>query len=233
MKKIKLKKNKKINFLIIIIILIIISVTFLFNIIGKKVTPIIINYAEKQSKKIALKVITEAVDNNVLNEINDDLFIETEKGIDYNTVVINKLLETISKNVRNYLKKLENGEIELDNNYTNVSQEKLKNGVIYEIPSGIIFNNGLLSNLGPKVPVKISLIGDIVTDIVTDIKEYGINNALIQIGIKVKVNEQVILPFATNEISIETNIPLIIKMVKGEVPSYYLNPYSLSSQKNE
>ena len=94
---------------------------------------------------------------------------------------------------------------------------------------GIIFNNGLLANLGPKVPVKISLIGDIVTDIVTDIKEYGINNALIQIGIKVKVNEQVILPFATNEISIETNIPLIIKMVKGEVPSYYLKPYSLSS----
>ena len=68
--------------------------------------------------------------------------------------------------------------------------EKLKSGIIYQVPTGIIFNNGLLSNIGPKIPVKLSLIGDVTIDIKTTIKDYGINNAVIQVSINVKVTEQ-------------------------------------------
>lgn len=236
MKKIKLKKvkHKKANLVMLIIITIIISVIAVFSYIGKHITPIIINYAEKQAKKIAIVVITKSLDNDVMNINSEDLFTTNGTDTDYNTAELTNLLKKISLNVRSYLRKLEQGEVSdlglSDSNYINVDEKQLKNGVIYQIPTGIIFNNGLLSNLGPKIPVKLSLVGDISLDIISDIKEYGINNAIIQLSVNIKVTEQVILPFSYNQITVETNIPLAIKLVRGDVPGYYLNPYTISSQ---
>lgn len=234
MKKIKLKKNKsKANKIVIIIVLIIATLFIAFNYIGKTITPVIINYAEKQAKKIAIQVISSAVDEEITSKFDTNkLFIINNDETDYNTVEISKILKSISLNVKEYLNKLEQGKIKdigLSNNI-NVDEKKLKNGIIYQVPSGIIFNNGLLSNLGPKIPVKLSFIGDIVTDVVTNVKEYGINNAIIELLIKVSAEEQVILPFDTKQIKIESLIPVSIKIIKGEVPSYYLNPYTIPSK---
>ena len=79
----------------------------------------------------------------------------------------------------------------------------------------------MLSNLGPKIPVKINLDGDVITSLNTEVKDYGINNALIKISVNVKVYMNVIIPFKTEEIIIETNIPIVMRIVEGEIPSYY------------
>ena len=51
----------------------------------------------------------------------------------------------------------------------------------------MVTGSSLLYNLGPKIPVKLSLVGDVVTGFSTDVTEYGINNALIKLMIDVKV----------------------------------------------
>lgn len=236
MRKIKLKKkkNKNHNVIILLIVMIIITLFIVFNFIGKKLTPIIMNYAEKQAKKIAVLVIGNAIDNELGEKFkNDNLFITDGKETNYNTYEINNILKEVSINVKEYLRKLESGELGdiglSDNENINVNSKKLKKGIIYQVPSGIIFNNGILANLGPKIPVKLSLIGDITTDIVTDIKEYGINNAVIELGVKIIAEEQVILPFDTKQIQVETVVPISIKIINGTVPGYYFNPYTLSS----
>lgn len=206
-----------------------------FNYIGNHLTPVILNYAEKQAKKLAIIVISNAIDEEVTNKFNmDKLFIMNGNETDYNTAEISKILKEVSINVREYLKKLEKGEVKdiglSDNQNINVNEKKLKNGIIYQVPTGIIFNNGLLANLGPKIPVKLNFIGDITIDIVTNVREYGINNAIIELIIKVQAEEQVILPFSTKQVTVESLIPISIKIVKGDVPSYYLNPYTLSSE---
>ncbi len=216
-----------------ILIIIILGIIFSLNYIGNHITPIIENYAEKQAKKVAINIIIQAADPNLLKIDNLELFKETKDGIEYNTVILSKLLERISKNVRLYLKKIEEGKIDgldITNLDTNVNKSKLKNGIVYEVPMGVIFNNGLLANLGPKIPVKLNLVGDITTDIKTSVKEYGINNAVIQISVKVSVTEQVVIPFSKKEITIETDIPIALRLIKGEVPSYYMSPYTLSTK---
>lgn len=234
MKKIKLKKTKKkkSNKIIILIISIIITLFIIFNYIGKHVTPVIINYAEKQAKKLAIQVISNAVDDEVVSKFDmNKLFITNNTETDYNTAEVSKILKEISINVREYLRKLEQGKIKdiglSDNSNINVDESKLKNGVIYQVPSGIIFNNGILANIGPKIPVKLSFIGDITIDLITDVKEYGLNNAIIELIVKVQAEEQVILPFDTKQIKVESLIPISIKIIKGDVPGYYLNPYTL------
>lgn len=214
--------------------MIIITLFIVFNFIGKKLTPIIMNYAEKQAKKIAVLVIGNAIDNELSEKFkSDNLFTTDGNETNYNTYEINNILKEVSINVKEYLRKLEKGELGdiglSDNENINVNSEKLKNGILYQVPSGIIFNNGLLANLGPKIPVKLSLIGDITTEIVTDIKEYGINNAVIELGIKIIAEEQVILPFDTKQIQVETVVPVSIKIINGTVPGYYFNSNTLSS----
>lgn len=237
MRKIRLKKKRKLNqwnYIVIIITLIIISIIWLFSFLGKKATPIIMNYAEKQAKKIATIVISQSINEEVISSFKTDELFTTnsnDKGeinsVDFNPLMVNKMLSSISSNVKSYLRKLETGNIDdldlSDTTLVNVSSKDLKNGVIYEIPSGIIFNNGLLANIGPKIPVKLGLVGDITTDVKTKISNYGINNAIIEIVVNVKVTEQVILPFDYKQVTVETDIPIAMKMIQGKVPNYYFN----------
>ena len=128
----------------------------------------------------------------------------------------------IKANIFEYLEDLENGNIEKIKN-TALFSSRIKEGIIFEIPSGVVFNNIILANIGPKVPVKLNLTGDILTNISTKVTDYGINNAVVEVIVNVEVYEQVILPFTTTRITINTDIPIAIKLIQGEIPSYYFN----------
>lgn len=232
-KCIKLKKriNKKYK-IALIIILLIITISFVFTYINKKITPLLMVYAEKKSRSVATSIINQAISDDALKNLDKDkLFIETKDkngniiSTDFNSVTVNKLINVISNYVELYIEELETGNT---NRLSKKIKDKYKlknskNGVVYEIPSGVITNNVLLSNLGPKVPVRLNLNGDVITNIKTDVINYGINNALIKVSVTVKVYMQVIIPFKTKEIVVESDIPIVMRLVKGEVPNYY--PY--------
>lgn len=239
MVRIKLKGKNRIKFskgkiLILVITLLIISIFMAIKFISLKVNPILLDYAEFESRKLASVVINSAVSQNITQNIDvEELFLITKdnnndiKTIDFNPITVNKILTQITNDVQVNLKHIEQGKIELLNLTTNAlidyNTDKLKQGIIYEIPTGVIMGNSFLSNLGPKIPVKFSLVGDIVSYVNTKITDYGINNALIEINIVLELTEKVILPFITDKIKIETSIPVALKMVQGSVPNYYLN----------
>lgn len=231
MKKIKLKNKKKHNYnlLILIIILIFISIILVFKYINTKIMPIYLEYAEYQASKIATYVISKAVDEEVSKNLDiEDLFISTKdkegniKSIDFNPITINKISNMIKSNIFEYLEDLENGNMEKIKN-TMLFSSRIKEGIIFEIPSGVVFDNIVLANIGPKVPVKLNMVGDILTDIKTKVTDYGINNVVIEVVIKVEVYEQVILPFGSKKITINTEIPIALKLIQGEIPSYFFN----------
>lgn len=210
MKKIRIKKRiKKKNKYVILFLFIMAFTLFLLILISKKTTPILIESAKKKSKTISNNIITKSVNDNVLKDMNkEEIFIEKRDNngnvitTDFNSVILNQILNKITVSVEKDLR-------------------ELNNKVSYRIPIGIIFNSSLLSNLGPKIPVKINLDGDVITSLNTEVKDYGINNALIKISVNVKVYMNVIIPFKTEEIIIETNIPIVMRIVEGEIPSYY------------
>ena len=233
MKKMNLKKKrKKGNFIVIIIVLIFIGIWVTFKIINDKITPVFLDYATLQAGKIATFIINQAVNKEITDELNiDELFITSKdadgkiNSVDFNPKTVNRMLNLITSKVNEYLDALENGNIsELNINNNLLSDDsKLKKGIIFEIPSGLVFNNVLLSNIGPKIPVKLNLVGDITSNISTSVTDYGINNALIEIIVNIKVYEQVILPYTSKQIEVEIDIPIAIKLLQGETPSYYYN----------
>ena len=52
-------------------------------------------------------------------------------------------------------------------------------------------------------------------------KRKQINNSLIEMQLKIKINVQIILPFSSKNIIVENKIPLKTKIIQGKIPEYY------------
>ena len=232
MRRIRLKKRIKFKNSILIIILLIISIFLALRFINLKINPVLLDYANMEARKLASIIINDAINKNFKYINVDELFIITKeeneiKAIDFNPIIVNQVLTNTTTLIQTNLKYLEQGKIELLNLNTDAlidyNTDKLRQGIIYEIPSGVIFGNSFLANIGPKIPVRFSLVGDIVSYVNTEVKDYGINNALIEVNIVLELSEQLILPFVTDKITIDTTIPVALKLIQGTVPNYYLN----------
>lgn len=224
--KIRLKKYKNITgsdiILLIMIIVLIISYIMLkvFTIKSEK---ILLNYAENKSKELSQLLVNNALEEIIIDANVDDI-INLEKNqnneiisLDFNNVKINEIELKISKNIQKNLKKLEE-------NKKNSLTEKYyddKIDIIYEVPMSIIYDVPILVGIGPKVPFKLDVLGNVKTNVITNIKEYGINNSLVEVILNMKINIQIILPFSSKNIVIESNVPLKTKVIQGKIPTYY------------
>ena len=237
--KMHLKKRKRISqksVFLFVIVIIVICVIKSIDFINEKINPILIKYAELEVNKFSNIIINNAVndmiDNRIANQdlftivVSDDGYIQT---IDFNSGIINELLNVITKNIQINLRNLENGKLEkldIEEAIDAADQrKKIKKGIIAEIPTGVIFNNSILSNLGPKIPIRLHYFGNINSNITTKVTQYGINNALIEIGIHIEVNAQIVLPHLIKKIKINSDMPIAIKMIQGKVPEFYDSGY--------
>ena len=122
---------------------------------------------------------------------------------------ISKELDIKVSQVETVLKLLEEGNLELldlPEDYNTYELEKSNDGLLYYIPFGVVTDIPLIADLGPKIPVKTSLIGSVKSNVRTDLTNYGINNALLKVYIEVEVSEQVILPFVSKRINTKLDI---------------------------
>ena len=238
LKKTKKKKN---GLLITIAILIsVMTMTFLFiNYYSKKALPIILSYAEAETKKLTILVINKAVTKQINNMDTDELFDITYNKdgeitlIDFNSKKTSKILSTMTSLVELNLRAVEEGKIDMlelpDNSLSDYNMNLLEKGIIVEVPLGIITNSSLLYNIGPKIPVKLSLVGDVVTGFSSEVVEYGINNALLKLMIDIKVDTKIILPIVSDQITIDCSIPIAMKVIQGKIPSYYIDGFTTKS----
>lgn len=228
-KKLVLRKR---NVVLIITIFVVISNIFVFVFINNKVTPLFLDLAESETEKLATLIINDAVSKQVSDNLTSDNLFNISKdskgninAIDFNSSTVNKLLTTITSSVELNLKHLEEGRVDLlnvpDSILVSYDKKDLKKGIIYKIPSGAVFNNTILANIGPKVPVRLNLVGSITSNINAKTTNYGINNALIELYVDIKVTLEVILPYTKRKTSVESSIPIALKLVQGLVPSYY------------
>ena len=191
----------------IVIIIVGIIISFLIiNHLSNKFNKIVLPIAEAKARKY----ITETLNNSTGNiKFDNDLFIIEKsndneiKMITYNSYEATKLINEITYNIEN-----------------NQSMSTIE-----EIPIGVISKNALLRNLGPKIKVKISIVNDILSELETEVKPYGINNALVEVRVKLYANAKVILPLVSKDISVINVIPISINIVNGSIPESYIGTY--------
>ena len=239
LKRKRKKKNKIINTIIIILIFLVLFIIIFINYYSNKSKKVLMAYAESETRKLTILVINKAITKQMSDSWANDIFdvVYNDKGeiilIDFNSQNTAKILSTMTSLIELNLRAIEEGKIDMlelpNNSLESYDMDLLDKGIITYIPFGIATGSSLLYNLGPKIPVKLSLLGDVITGFSTDVTEYGINNALIKLMIDVKVDTRIILPIISEEITINANIPIAMKVVQGKIPDYYMNGFTSRS----
>ena len=232
-KKLKLR-NKKQEIkkkLLITLLFVIFSIWFILWFFNKKLIPLLVNYATIEIERIVNLVINNASTDEAISLLNKDELItivqndnKDIQAIYFNSILVNKFLNTITDSVQNDLIKVSNGDMSSINGY-----ESHNNGVIFYVPLGALTGNMLLSEIGPSIPIRLQLLGYINSNIETNIKEYGINNVLMEMYIQIDTKSRVVLPFASKDIIVVNKIPVSYKLIQGNIPEYYQNGISANS----
>ena len=220
---------KKSDIIIIIIVLIVIISFVEMKYFSYKSELILLNYSSNKIITIINNIINESINNRIYKyKYNDIIYTKEDSNgnitsIDFNNETINNILYIISDEIICNIKLLE------ENNYDGMKLKYLSNrDKIYYIPYGVIYDSSILSNLGPKIPYKISLIGSTNNETKINIEEYGINSSKIEVVLNINIKMQVLLPFKAKNISVDKTIILDSKIIQGKVPDYYGGMFSVN-----
>lgn len=201
--------------------LIILVIAFLISLM-------VINYFSSQIKTILLPIAEARVNkyvNNMINKATGDILFDKEllkinknsndevEMVTYNTYEVTKLIDKIKMNIQDEFNGLE---------YGKVNDEF----VLQKIPFGVIFGNVFLRNLGPKINIRFDMIGNVLTNIETEVKPYGINNAYVETRVFIEANARIIIPFVTKNVKITNVIPISINIYQGKVPNGYITSFN-------
>lgn len=205
---------------------------FSLIIINNNLEPNLKSIANTKARQIASKAINDAISKKITDGIDMDQLIIVNEYSDgqltfrNNPQVYNRVISEATMRVQRYLDLVEEGnleELESFKNDININYEESKkqSGIVYEVPLGMATGATLFSNLGPKIPVRLKILGDVISDMETRVIETGINNTHLEVYVKVNVKMNVIIPLIEPPIEISNAVKIGDIFVTGKVPQYY------------
>ncbi|MGG3452180.1 sporulation protein YunB [Domibacillus aminovorans] len=216
------------------VLLFIIGILFILWLINRNIQPVILNFADMQTEKIASMVLQKAISKEITENLDIKDIMITEKGeggaTTFNAEVINKVLAEVTELAEENLDQAEAGNLQelekLSGVDIDVKRTMQGEGIAYTIPLGQITNNAILGNLGPRIPIRFYALGDVNSNVKTKVEPFGINSAYVEVYIALEVNVKVIVPFASETRVVKQTLPVAMGLVHGTVPNYY-NPDSV------
>ena len=212
----RLKRKRKTNYFIIFLVIFIITRMMLKDIGGKLAYHI---------ENIVIKNVNKSVYNSVFSIVGSDE-LGSEELLDVISLSKNNDGEVISIDYKmNIAYDVLSDCIEdLYSSITSLDMSSLyKSGInnVYYIPMGLIYNNVLLDNLGFRIPCKINFISDIDIGFKTKIKDYGVNNLLIELYLVIDIKNYIMSPSTYKEFGEKYEILVASKIVLGRISMYY------------
>lgn len=222
MKRFKKRKfSNNILFVLLIITFFVVAFLYYFSVywsVG------IVKISKLKVNEITNNIVNDAVFNykkrgknlnnlisTVVNEKKEIISVDVDMEMSY--VLLNDIVNEIRENI----KKFQYSEYEY---YNMESLSYVNNGIVIAIPMGAVTGKNLIVNLGPKVPVKLSLLENVKGVVRTEVQDYGINNAMLNVYIKIEIEQNIEMP-STSE-SFYNNYEMLIasKLIQGTVPSF-------------
>ena len=198
-------KNKKIAKIIIILIIAFSTVKIVLD----AVYPIFDTLCEAKAKSIATIVSNEQATNVMREHTYDELFtIEKDNNgnitmIKSNVYAINEIISDVAVKIQNEIEKRGREDI--------------------EIALGSFTGFKLLAGKGPGVPIRISSIGNVETDIRSEFTAKGINQTLHRIYLQVECEISILTPYEDITQKIANQVLIAENVIVGKIPSTYYN----------
>lgn len=212
-----------------------------FIFINRQIKPTLMDIANEKTIEFATRTINAAVKSTENISFDDLIDIQYDnKGnvamLGWNSEAYNRALRSATERAEYFLYGMNKGE-QIDLNNPNldpiefgdsVADLAAKDPTVIEVPLGQITGNTVLANLGPKVPVHFEMIGSLRSDVVHEMKEFGVNGVLVEIYIPVSVNIKIVVPFSSETAEVTTKVFIDSRVIMGEVPDFYNNNGSVN-----
>lgn len=211
----------------------IICCVLMLDFFSKQLMPIIYDYGKYQCNNFMTNIITYVVNSQFDKNLKDEIIIECDDQIDINVSILNSISCNIIMKSKRLLYELEQGLVNenvLEMLGVDISEENVKRGIVFKIPIGRVLENVFLNNIGVMIPVRYNLMGELKGQIVSVVKEYGINNSLVEVNLEVTYKSKVSIPLISKEEENKISIPIVMRIIQGDVPDYLLGTNILGGE---
>lgn len=198
------KKNRPNKMVAIIMIAIIVSTASI-----KAVAPLFNQLCSDKAKSVATIICNQQTTKCLKGySYSDFVVIHTDenkniKMLEANMININIVISNIAEQIQ-------------------VGIDNTENEDIY-ISAGSFTGISLLSGRGPRVPIRISTIGNVKTDFKSEFIEKGVNQTLHRLYLEIECEISVLTPFNTINQKINNQLIIAENVIVGNIPSNYYN----------
>lgn len=209
----RIRRKSSLRKVVICLLLLVFIFLLLFLKFDKDIRPVLFSVSSTEVKISATESINRIVKEELSGNIkySDFVTVKADKdgvisAIEMNTVEMNKFGSNVALRVQDELKFIE--------------------GKGVDIPLGIITGSSLLSDLGPKINIKVMPLGNVITDFKSELESAGINQSRYRVFITVNAELQIIVPFGDNKMNVASTIPIAETLIVGKVPGAYFSTQS-------
>ena len=200
-----LKRKQKIVKIFIIMVIAFSTVKIVLD----AILPIFDTLCKDKAKSIATIIANEEA-TNVMKEHTYDEIFTLEKDKDGNITMIKSNIIAINEIISDVA-------VKIQNTINQRGREPI------EIALGSFTGFKLLSGKGPGVPIKISSIGNVETDLRSEFSEKGINQTLHRVYLQVDCEVSILTPYNSITEKVSNQVLLIENVIVGKIPSTYYN----------
>ena len=173
------------------------------------ISPIFEELCEDKAKSIATIISNNEATNVMKDHTYDELFT-IEKDNDGNITMIKSNIVPINEIISDVA-------IKIQNSINERGRENIR------IAIGSFTGSKLLAGRGPGVPIRISSIGNVETDLRSEFSVQGINQTLHRVYLQVDCEVSILTPYNTISEKISNQVILIENVIVGKIPSTYYN----------
>lgn len=199
------KKKRKIIKIFIIMVIAFSTVKIVLD----AILPIFNTLCKDKAKSIATIISNEQATQVMREHVYDELF-SFEKDNDGNIIMIKSNVSPINEIISDVAVKIQN-EIE----------ERGRENI--EIALGSFTGISLLAGKGPGVPIRISSIGNVETDLKSEFSAQGINQTLHRVYLQVTCEISILTPYHNITEKIANQVLIAENVIVGRIPNTYYN----------
>lgn len=219
------KSGKKSKVLLLVGALVFFFTIFLFKTYSNMGSKKIIDISYIKLQEFMEGFLSDNIGYDILNKerLEDILVINRNKSgeilyVDYDLDKAYKVLDSVTTTLEGLISDLEVGKYDVSNTKSIINGT---NGIALKIPFLAVSNSAFLANLGPSIYVPVNFAGSILTNIKSKISDYGINNALMELYVTIKLSVDLISPVSTKNVVIDYDVLIASKVINGRVPEVY------------
>ena len=204
-------QNKKVSKLLLI--LCVIGLTL--GVIAKAVAPVFKKLCTEKAKSIATIITNDETTNAIIDyKYSDFIIIHKDEGENV------LMLESNMKNINVVISDVAN---RIQKSINNTKEEDVN------ISLGSFTGVSLLSGSGFKVPIRISTVGNVKTDVKSVFTSAGINQTLHSLYLQIETEICILTPFNTINETIKNQLILAENIIVGEIPETYYDLNGMTS----